>query len=179
MQLAYAEVIFSFNSRLTPGDLPQFLRFTINPPLIIPSPLKTTTIDQPRWLVYACWALVRILCFAQAFQHFFLLLVLNYGQNHFGDINIILFHEFTWKVVGKKMYLTRYRWVTGRFSLWCFVEDIGSLLHKGRKFVSFPWETGKIWCSPSTRINLHCNDYEWKWIFLKSFNLGIILKKIQ
>ena len=55
-----------------------------------------------RSFVFACWSLVRILCLAQAFQHFFLLLVLNYGQNHFDDINSILFHEFTWKVVGKK-----------------------------------------------------------------------------
>ena len=48
-----------------------------------------------RSFAYACWSLVRILCLAQAFQHFFLLLVLNYGQNHFDDINSILFHEFT------------------------------------------------------------------------------------
>ena len=30
-----------------------------------------------------------------AFQHFFLLLVSSYGQNHSDDINSILFHEFT------------------------------------------------------------------------------------
>ena len=51
--------------------------------------LGQSTIDQPH-----C-SLVRILCLAQVFQHFFLLLVLNYGQNHFDDINSILFHEFT------------------------------------------------------------------------------------
>ena len=54
--------------------------------------------ESVRWwgrsFVYACWSLVRILCLAQAFQHFFLLLDLNYGQNHFDDINSILFHEF-------------------------------------------------------------------------------------
>ena len=65
-----------------------------------------------RSFVYACWSLVRILCLAQAFQHFFLLLVLNYGQNHFDDINIILFHKFTWKVVGKKMHLTWWKRVS-------------------------------------------------------------------
>ena len=55
--------------------------------------------ESVRWwrrsFVYACWSLVRILCVAQAFQHVFLLLVLNYGLNSFDDINIILFHEVT------------------------------------------------------------------------------------
>ena len=41
MQPVYAEVIFSFNSPLTPGDLPQFLRFPINPQVIIPTPTES------------------------------------------------------------------------------------------------------------------------------------------
>ena len=47
MQPVYAEVIFSFNSPLTPGDLPQILRFTINPQVIIPSPTESPL--TPKW----------------------------------------------------------------------------------------------------------------------------------
>ena len=41
MQPADAEVIFSFNSPLTPGDLLKFARFPINPQMIIPTPAES------------------------------------------------------------------------------------------------------------------------------------------
>ena len=63
-------------SSLTTNDLPHSVTDSPLTPkwcaIVIP-PTKNTTIDQPRWLVYTCWSLVRILCLAQAFQHFFLL----------------------------------------------------------------------------------------------------------
>ena len=41
MQPAYVELISSFNSPLTPGDLLQLSRFPINPQVIIPTPAES------------------------------------------------------------------------------------------------------------------------------------------